>query len=90
MSKPEKYVIVIQESVIASVVKDAATFIMFAGLLTFNHKVLSGNGWIDAIFIMFAFLWLLGRQSKYTFSGTVTSTIKWLEEKQTYPSEEDR
>ncbi len=62
MSKPEKYVIVIQESVIASVVKDAATFIMFAGLLTFNHKVLNGNGWIDAMFIMFVCLWLLGRQ----------------------------
>ena len=45
MSKNNNEVVIINESVVGSIVKDLVTFSMFAGLLYFNHKVLSGNAW---------------------------------------------
>lgn len=82
MEKQEKYVVVVQESVAGSIIKDIVTFGMFAGLMYFNHQALSGNGWIDMAFIMFVFLWLLGRSSKNVFKGTIKDAIKWLESKE--------
>lgn len=82
MKKQEKYAVVVQESVVGSIIKDIVTFGMFAGLMYFNHQVLSGNGWIDMAFIMFVFLWLLGRSSKNVFKGTIKDAIKWLESKE--------
>lgn len=79
--KQEKYAVVIQESIAAAVVKDAVTFIMFAGLLYFNHSVLSGAWWIDLAFILFVFLWLSAKNSKSVFKGNVKDAIKWLESK---------
>lgn len=81
MANQEKYVVVVRESVIGSVIKDLVTFSMFAGLLYFNHALLDGNGWVDAMFIIFVFLWLIGGNSKSVFKGTVSESIKWLEDK---------
>ena len=79
--KQEKYAVVIQESLISSIIKDAVTFCMFAGLMLFNHQFLDGNGWVDAMFILFVFMWLAGKGSKNVFKGSVEDAIKWLQEK---------
>jgi len=76
-----KLVVILNESAIASVVKDAGTFLMFGGLMYFNHRVLNGNGWIDFVFILIVFMWLSTRNSSKVFSGKRTEAIKWLEEK---------
>lgn len=77
--KPEKLVVIVQESVIASLIKDAGTFLLFGGLLYFNHRVLAGNGWIDFVFILIVFMWLAGRSTSKVFTGSKADAIKWLE-----------
>ena len=79
--KPEKLVIVLQESTFASLIKDAGTFLLFAGLLYFNHAVLGGSTWVDILFILLIFTYLAGRQSSRLFQGSVADAIKWLEGK---------
>ena len=79
--RKEKYVVIVQESVAGSVIKDLVTFGMFAGLMYFNHQYLSGSTWVDVMFILFVFLSLIGRNSKYVFKGNVVDGIKWLQEK---------
>ena len=81
MSKVEKYAVVVQENVIASITKDAVTFVMFAGLMYFNHEYLAGSTLVDLAFILFVFLWLLGKGSKNVFKGGIDESIKWLESK---------
>ena len=81
MSKEEKYAAVIQENVIASIIKDAVTFVMFAGLMYFNHEYLAGSTWVDMAFILFVFLWLSAKGSKNVFNGSIDESIKWLESK---------
>lgn len=78
-NKQEKLIVIIKEGAIASVVKDVFTFGMFAGLMYFNHAFLDGNGWIDAIFILFVFMFLAGRASSKVFSGSPAKAIEWLE-----------
>ena len=78
--KKQKIFIIINESVVGSVVKDIVTFGMFGGLMYFNHKVLSGNGWIDAIFILIVVLYLQAKNLSTVFSGKREDAIKWLQE----------
>lgn len=56
-------VIVMDESVFASIAKDIVTFGMFAGLLWFNHAYLSGSVLVDAMFIIIVIIILTGRAS---------------------------
>lgn len=77
----DKLVVIISESVVASVAKDVITFLMFSGLMYFNHKVLSGNGWIDAIFIVFVLMWLTSLKSSQIFRGKASDAIKWLQDR---------
>lgn len=79
-TKPKKQIIILNESVVASVVKDAVSFLMFGGLMYFNHQVLNGNGWIDFVFILIVFLWLASRNSSQVFSGKREDAIKWLQD----------
>lgn len=76
-----KLVVILKESVIGSILKDIVTFLMFGGLMYFNHKVLSGNGWIDFLFIIFVFMWLTTLKSGQVFKGSRSEAIKWLQEK---------
>lgn len=76
-----KLVVILNESVAGSVIKDAGTFLLFGGLMYFNHAVLSGNGWIDFTFIVLVFLWLSTLKSKQVFHGSTSEAIKWLKEK---------
>lgn len=82
MSKTiEEYVVIVQENVAGSIIKDLVTFGMFAGLMYFNHQYLNGSTWVDVMFILFVFLFLIGRNSKNVFKGNVVDGIKWLQEK---------
>ena len=71
-------IVLVQESVASSIIKDVSTFLLFAGLLYFNHAVLSGSLFIDILFIVLVMMFLIGRGSKSTFSGTKSEAIKWL------------
>lgn len=73
--------IVINESVVGSVIKDIVTFLMFAGLLLFNHWSLGGSTVIDVMFIILTLGFLAGKHSKTRFEGTKEEVIKYLSEK---------
>jgi hypothetical protein len=70
--------IVINESVIGSIIKDVVTFLMFAGLLLFNHWFLSGSTVIDVMFIVLTLGFLAGKHSKIRFEGTREEIINYL------------
>lgn len=79
--KNNKLIIILSESVTASIIKDIVTFLMFGGLMYFNHTVLDGNGWIDFIFIVFVYMWLAGLKSGQVFKGSKSDAIQWLNDK---------
>jgi len=81
MSKEQKLVVIVHESVVVSLIKDFGTFLLFAGLLYFNHKYLDGNVLIDLLFIIVVIMALLGRVSTLVFAGNKKDAIKWLENK---------
>ena len=72
--------IVINESVVGSIIKDIVTFSMFAGLLLFNHWFLGGSTVIDVMFIVLTLGFLAGKHSKTRFEGTKEEVIKYLSE----------
>lgn len=80
--KKEKLVVILQESLLASIVKDIFTFGMFGGLLYFNHRVLSGNGWIDFVFILIVFMYLASKNLSTVYSGPKDGAIRWLQGKE--------
>ena len=71
--------LVINESVIGSIIKDMVTFSMLAGLLMFNHHLLGGSTVIDVMFIILTLGFLAGKHSKTRFEGTKEEVIKFLE-----------
>lgn len=79
--KQEKLVVVLRESVVASLIKDAGTFALFGGMLWFNHAYLDGNGWLDAIFIIIVIIWLSSLNLSTVYKGNVEGAIKWLGDK---------
>ena len=74
-----KQIVIVEESVVSSLIKDIFTFTLFGGLLFFNHKYLSGSTLIDVLFIICIILLLAGRASKDVFKGSKEDAIKWLE-----------
>ena len=70
--------IVINESVIGSIIKDIVTFLMFAGLLIFNHQLLGGSTVVDVMFIILTLGFLAGKHSKTRFEGTREEIINYL------------
>ena len=72
--------IVVHESTISSMFKDIFTFSMFAGLLYFNHQLLSGSTVIDILFIILVLLFLAVKKSKNYFTGTKEEVIKYLQD----------
>lgn len=82
MNKNEKTYIVISESVVGSVIKDVFTFLMFAGLLYFNHKILSGSTVVDVLFILLVLMFLAAKKSGQRFEGTREEAIKFLSERE--------
>lgn len=82
MKTTKQIIIIIKESVIGSIIKDIFTFIMFAGLMYFNHKVLSGHVLVDVLFIIFVLLWLQGMKSSQVFNGSKKDAIEWLNDEE--------
>lgn len=80
--KPQKLLVIVEESVIGSLVKDAFTFALFGGLLYFNHAVLAGSTFIDVLFILIVIMFLIGRNSGQVYKGDVKGGIKWLQKKE--------
>lgn len=80
MAKVEKEVIILNESAVASVIKDLVTFIMFAGVMWFNHAYLGGNWLVDVVFIIFIFMWLSSLKLSQVFKGNRAEAITWLKE----------
>ena len=70
--------IVINESVLGSIIKDIVTFLMFAGLLLFNHWFLGGSTIVDVMFIILTLGFLTGKHSKTRFEGTREEIINYL------------
>jgi hypothetical protein len=81
-NKPKTTIVILSESLIASWLKDIGSFLMFGGLMYFNHKVLDGNGWIDFLFIIFIFMWLTTLKSSQVFKGNKDDAVKWLQDKE--------
>jgi len=65
--------IVINESVIGSIIKDIVTFSMFAGLLLFNHWFLGGSTVVDVMFIILTLGFLAGKHSKTRFEDFIVN-----------------
>lgn len=82
MNKNEKTYIVLSESVVGSVIKDVFTFLMFAGLLYFNHKTLSGSTVVDVLFILLVLMFLAAKRNKGRFEGSREEAIKFLSERE--------
>lgn len=76
-----KTVIILHEKIIESIIKDIVTFIMFASLMYFNHKVLSGSTVVDVLFIFLVIVFIQSKCSKKLFFGTPQEAIKFLKEK---------
>jgi hypothetical protein len=79
--KSEKFVVIVQESVIGSIIKDIFNFALFAGLMWFNHTYLSGSTFIDFLFIVVVIMMLIGRSSSKVYQGSVDGAIKFLQDK---------
>lgn len=77
-----KTIIILHEKVIESIIKDTITFLMFASLLYFNHKVLAGSTVIDVLFIFMVTLMLSTKKNtSRVFCGTPKEAVVFLKEK---------
>lgn len=77
----ETIVVMLQESTIGSLIKDLGTFLVFSGLLWFNHRYLAGSTFVDFLFIVIAILLLTMRKSSKVYNGDVAGAKKFLEDK---------
>ena len=75
-----KKIIVIRETVLRSIIKDTVTFLMFAGLMTFNHLVLSGSTTVDVLFIFLVVFTISVNAKKKNYEMTKEEAIKFLSE----------
>lgn len=81
MDSQNKTIIILHEKVLESIIKDVVTFIMFASLMYFNHKALSGATVIDVLFIFLVIIFIKAKSNSRLFCGTPQEAIKFLEEK---------
>lgn len=80
IKEKREQILILQESVIGSLIKDIGTFAMFAGLLYFNHEYLGGHWIVDVLFIMLVTSWLQGLKSSRVYKGNINGAIKFLNE----------
>lgn len=80
MDSQNKTIIILHERVLESIIKDIVTFIMFASLMYFNHKILSGATVIDALFIFLVIIFIQAKGNPRLFHGTPQEAMKFLEE----------
>ena len=74
--------IIVHETLRQSILSDIFTFCIIAGLLLFNHYLLSGNILIDLCFIFMAWTVIISMGNKKTKRfNTKEEAIKFLQEK---------
>lgn len=81
-NKPEKQFVILKSAgTIRSLIEDTYSFGGFIAVLWFNHAVLNGNGWLDALFVVGWVLTVAAMQSsrKNTFKSA-KEAIKYIEE----------
>lgn len=81
MDSQNKTIIILHERVLESIIKDVVTFLMFVGLMYFNHKVLAGSTVIDMLFIFMVITFIQAKGSKKLSFYTPKEAIKFLKEK---------
>lgn len=64
MENKRNKIVIIHESLLSSWAKDIVSFLVYAGLLYFNHRFLAGRLLIDVLFIFMAILLMMIRGSK--------------------------
>lgn len=75
-----EYIVLHKASPIVSVLEDIFSFGGFVLVLWFNHQYLSGNGWLDALFVILWISTMANVQSRrYHKFKTVDQAIKYLE-----------
>lgn len=80
-SKPRKLVVIINESLLASIIKDTVSTGSMIGLMVINHRYLSGSAWIDGIFIIMIMVWIASFNSAEIYRGSKKGAIDWLKGK---------
>ena len=74
--------IIVHETLIQSILADIFSFLTIAGLLLFNHYLLSGNVLIDLCFMFMAWIVMLSKgNKKMKRFNTKEEAIKFLEKK---------
>lgn len=64
MEKNKREILYFRESALQSIISDTFMYAGMLGLMYFNHKVLSGSGFVDGIFILIMLLSGMSRTSK--------------------------
>lgn len=83
MSKEkETIVVILQGSVTKSLIRDLVTFLLYAGLMLFNHQYLAGSTLIDLLFIIMVTMWLVGLRSSNLYNGDLKGAKKFLDSKE--------
>ena len=73
--------IIVHETLIQSILADIFSFLTIAGLLLFNHYLLSGNVLIDLYFMYMAFIVMKSKgNKKMKRFDTKEEAIKFLQE----------
>ena len=80
MSVEKEYIVMHKASVAVSFIEDVFSFGGFMAVLYFNHRYLSGNGWIDFLFILLWISTMTAIQSRrYHKFKTEDEAIKYLQ-----------
>ncbi|RAN77981.1 hypothetical protein B5P43_18290 [Bacillus sp. SRB_336] len=78
--KEREIVMITRAHGIVSILEDTFTFSGFIVVLWFNHAYLSGNGWLDAMFVLLWISTVASMQSRRVKRFTSTSeAIAFLE-----------
>jgi hypothetical protein len=82
--KKEKVIIVFKESLLQSILSDAATFGIIILSFAVNYYFVDGNNWVDGILTIMLIFWLLssGSKRKHEFYS-VKDVVSFLEDKPT-------
>lgn len=80
MAVDKEFIVMQKASPVVSVLEDILSFGGFIAVLWFNHRYLSGNGWIDVLFIILWISTMTSVQSRrYHKFRTPEEAIKYLE-----------
>lgn len=80
MATDKEYIVIHKPNFVVSLLEDIFSFGGFVLVLWFNHRYLSGNGWIDFLFIILWISMVTGMQSRrYHKFTSIDDAAKYLE-----------